>query len=208
MTAPTFAYTSSLNPYPYEITTANPGSRINAPMIDATGNMWIGSEDQLNEVTSSGSYPYGNGAPNYNTSFTQIYGGSAGLWEGGVERFSAMDGDGKIVVDAASGNFGFVSVYYPNAPSDGLSGTQGGADVYLNPCYVASGTTTCATNNDGGSLIVNASRGSAVDASGAIWASLSSGDNMIQLLGPGAPNWSQASYIPKVLQTNSSRRPY
>jgi hypothetical protein len=49
---------------------------------------------------------------------------------------------------------------------------------------------------------VNAARGSAIDASGAIWASFSSGLNVVQILGPGAPSWSQTSWIPKALAPN------
>lgn len=204
LTAPDFSFTGTSNP---QIINGGAGSHTNSPMMDVTGNMWVGSEDELNEVQSFGSET--GGAINYATAMTLIYGGSSTPWDGGVERYSVMDGDGKILADAASGNFGYVVVYYPNAPSDGKGGAGlGGANVYLNPCFVASATTTCAETSEGSSQIVNASRGTAVDASGAIWSTLSSGKNVIQMLGPGAPSWSQTSYIPKVFQTNTSGRPY
>ncbi|MGD0346740.1 MAG: hypothetical protein ABSA85_08290 [Terracidiphilus sp.] len=204
LTAPLFATAGSGNGNP-ELVYAGTGSHSNAPMIDVTGDMWIGSEDELTEVPSSGTPPFGNGATNYATSGTVEYGP---IWDGGVERFDAMDGDGKIVVEAASGNFGFVTVYYPNATYDG-AGAAGnmGANVYLNPCAVQSGS-TCTLNPDGGSVIVNASRGAAIDDTGAIWATLSSGKNVIQVLGPGAPSWGYVPYIPKAFLTNTSGRPY
>jgi hypothetical protein len=204
LTAPSFSFTGTANP---AIINGGAGSHTNSPMMDIGGNMWVGSEDELNEVMSFGSET--SGATNYDTAMTLIYGGTSTPWDGGVERYSVMDGDGKILADAASGNFGYVVVYYPNAPSDGKGGTGlGGANVYLNPCFVASATTVCAETSEGSSQIVNASRGSAVDATGAIWTTLSSGKNVIQVLGPGAPSWSQTSYIPLAFQTNTSGRPY
>jgi len=206
LSAPAFAYTATSNPSIY---LGGGGAHSWDPMIDGSGNVWIGSETELNEVPSSASEA--GGAPNYSSSYTLIYGPT---WEGGVERNATMDGDGKILIDAASGNFGYVSVYYPNAPSDSAAGAGlGGADTYLNPCYIATSTTVCAETSEGSSQIVNASRGVAVDASGATWFSLSSGLNVIQLLGPGAPSWSQRSWVPKALAPNltgasTSLRPF
>ena len=207
LTAPNFSFSSTTNP---ALIPGGIGSNLksSSPNLDASGNLWISSEDQLNEVLSGGSET--GGATNYATSMTPVYGGSgSAAWESTDTRYSSMDGDAKIVVDAAAGGIGYLSVYYPNATSDGQGGTGlGGANVYLNPCYVASSTTTCALNASGGSIIMNASRQSAVDASGAIWATFSSGGQFIQVLGPGAPLWPQASYIPEALLTNTSRRPY
>jgi hypothetical protein len=206
LTAPVFgAYSGSLSD-PETIVTLG-ATRINAPMIDSSGNMWIGDQDELNEVTG----PAGTQAAGYATSVDVVYGSTAAIWDGGVERYSFMDGDNKVVVEAASGGFGFVTVYYPDAPPDSYAtadSSPSGANTYLNPCYTAPSATTCSLDSDGGSLIMNASRMATVDASGAIWASLSSGGNYIQVLGPGAPTWPQASYVPLALQTNTSRRPY
>jgi hypothetical protein len=201
-------WTSTANPAPYP---GGNGSHSNAPMMDSLGNMWVGSENELNEVTCSSPCTENTGATNYATDTTLVYGNaSAGAWEGGVERYSTIDGDNKIVVDAASGGFGFVSVYYPNATYDGNGNnvTDVGANIYLNPCYVASGATACALNGDSGSLIVNATRMSTVDATGSIWVTASSGVNFLQVIGPGAPSWPQKSYRPKALLTNTSLRPY
>jgi hypothetical protein len=199
LTAPSFTYSSTTNPG--LIYTATPNHE-NTPMMDAGGNMWISTDAWVYEVASNGLET--GGATNYNSSATAIYGTA----DGEVGRFAIMDGDAKIIWDAAAGNQGFVSLYYPNATYDGQANAGSvGANVYLNPCFVSSGT-TCGLVSDGGSVIVNASRGTAVDASGAIWATLSSGLNAVQILGPGAPTWSQASYIPLVFQTNLSGRPY
>jgi len=209
LTAPDFSYAATANP---EIIAGGGGSNLTsmAPQIDASGNVWIGAELELNEITSSGTET--GGAQSYAQSMTLTYGSNP--WDSHDGRNLAMDGDGKIVVDGAAGNQGYVSVYYPNAPSDGQGGTGlGGANVYLNPCFIATATTVCAEVSDGGSLIVNAARSSVIDASGAIWTSLSSGKNVIQLFGPGAPTWSQSSYIPKALAPNltntaTTLRPY
>jgi hypothetical protein len=216
LTAPNFSFSTNSNPAIYQ---GGVGSHSNSPMIDGSGNMWLGSEDELNQIASSGAETVGNfdsnPTGNYAGSFTLEYGGPSGSgnWETGDERFSAMDGDGKIIVNAAAGSQGYVSVYYPNAVSDGQGGTgEGGANVYLNPCSVQSGT-TCTLVGDGGSIIMNAARMSAVDASGAIWATLSSGKNVVQIIGPGAPTWSQRSWVPAVLAPNlgggtTSLRPF
>jgi hypothetical protein len=204
LSAPSFSFSSTSNP---EIIQGGAGANLksSSPMIDGSGNMWITSEDELNEVPSSGSET--GGAALYNTSMTLTYGGSgtsSGAWDSTDERYAVMDGNGKIIVDGAAGSEGYLSVYYPNAPSDGFGGSgEGGANVYLNPCFTATATTVCAlTSSDKTSQIVNAARGSAIDASGAIWASFSSGLNVVQILGPGAPSWSQTSWIPKALAPN------
>jgi hypothetical protein len=209
LTAPDFSYSGGAS-NPLTIaggTGANLKSM--SPMLDAGGNLWIPGEDELNYIPSSGLET--GGAQNYATSMTLVYGGASGsgAWESTDGRYAAMDGDGKIVVSGADGGFGYVSVYYPNAPSDGAGGTGlGGANTYLNPCFPTGTPLVCAANSGGSSQIMNASRMSAIDASGAIWATLSSGSNMVQILGPGAPTWSQLSYKPLALQTNTSERPY
>ena len=207
LTSPAFAYTTTSNPALY---LGGGGAHTWAPMIDGSGNAWIGSESELNEVPSSGSET--GGATNYNSSYTLIYGPT---WEAGVERDSIMDGDNKIVVAAASTGAGYISVYYPNAPSDNNAGAGlGGADVYLNPCYVAPSTTTCSTLAGGQSSVTNVDRNRAsVDASGAIWVSLNTGANVLQIFGPAAPSWSQTSWIPEALAPNllgnsTSLRPF
>jgi hypothetical protein len=212
LTAPNFSYTSTSNPALYE--PLGGGAHSWAPVIDGSGNAWIFSETELNEITSGGSET--GGAINYNTSGTLVYGPT---WEAGVTRNAFQDGDGKFVVVAASTGAGYISVYYPNAPSDGQAGAgEGGANVYLNPCYVAPATTTCAALAGGQSTIVNVPRGLAVDASGAIWSGFTDGTgpgtgDLIQVLGPGAPTWSQHSWIPKALAPNltggtTSLRPF
>jgi hypothetical protein len=198
LTAPNFTYSSTSNPVLY-LDPSGSGSHSWDPMIDGSGNAWFGSEDILTEIPSSG--PEIGGATNYAGSGTIVYGP---IWEGGVERNALLDGDGKFIVAAASGGAGYISVYYPNAPSDGQAGAGlGGADVYLNPCWVASGN-TCSALVGGQSGITNTTRGIAVDATGAIWSSYQLGvnTNLTQILGPGAPAWSQVSWIPKALAPN------
>jgi hypothetical protein len=198
LTAPNFTYTSSSNPALYE--PLGGGSHSWSPVIDGSGNAWIFSETELNEIASSGSET--GGAINYSQSGTLVYGPT---WEAGVTRNAVRDGDGKFVVVAAATGAGYISVYYPNAPSDGDAGTgEGGANVYLNPCYVASGTTTCAALAGGQSTTVNVPRGVTMDASGAIWSGYAAASDLIQVLGPGAPVWSQVSWIPKALAPNLS----
>ena len=156
LTAPSFTFTGTSNP---EIILGGAGSHTNSPMMDINGNMWVGSEDELNQVTCFSPCTEDGGAANYATAMTLQYGGSSAPWDGGVERYSFMDGDGKIIVDAASGNFGYVTVYYPGAPSDGKGGASlGGANIHLNPCFIASNTTVCAETSEGSSQIVNAAR--------------------------------------------------
>jgi len=207
LTAPAFGYTSTPNPQLY---LGGGGSHSWAPLIDGSGNAWVGSETELNEVPSTGSETGGAGL--YNASYTLIYGPT---WEAGVERNDIEDGDGKFIVAAASGGAGYISVYYPNAPTDNDAGAgEGGADVYLNPCYVATGT-TCDALAGGQAEGTNTIRGIAIDATGAIWASNQEGTatNLIQVLGPGAPSWGQRSWIPAALAPNlagnaTSLRPF
>ena len=155
-------------------------------------------------VVSTGSDA--GGATKYASSYTLEYGPT---WEGGVEGNAAMDGDGKIIVAAPNTGFGFVSVYYPNAPSDGYGGTgEGGANVYLNPCSGYSWN--CSLTSEGSSAIVNGASAVTVDDTGAIWASFPAGSNLIQILGPGAPTWGQVSWQPEALKTNpnTTLRPF
>jgi hypothetical protein len=199
-------------------TTGNPvlldggfGSNSFGAVIDSSGNVWLGSEDELNEVASHGSEA--GGAQNYAQGFSLIYGcASSGCWQAGVERNLGIDGDNNIIVDATSGGQGYLSIYYPNATYDNNGSTGNtGAVIYFNPCFVATGTTCSlqASASGGESTIVNAPRGIVVDTSGAIWSTMGSGGNAIQLLGPGAPSWGQTSYIPKINGTNTgSGRPY
>jgi hypothetical protein len=189
------------NPVFYPGGTATPGNGI---MVDPGGNLWYSAQNDLLQIPSGGTET--GGGQNYG-SVTVEYGP---IYEAGVERNAAMDGDGKIVIDATSTGAGYLSVYYPNAPSDGFFAnnppTTGntGADVYLNPCYVASSTTTCAALAGGQSTIVNNPRSTTIDDSGAIWVPTQSAGFMIQVIGPGAPTWGQKSFAPKALAPNLS----
>ena len=212
LTSPTFASAGggSGNPVYYPYGTATPG---NGVMLDPGGNLWYSAQNDLLQVASSGTET--GGGQNYAGSATIEYGP---IYEAGVQRNAAMDGDGKIIVDATSTGSGYLSVYYPNAPSDGfftVSSTtaDNGADVYLNPCYVAPSTTVCQLQTGGESTIVNNPRSTTVDAAGAIWSAFQSSGYVLQVLGPGAPTWSQKSYIPKALAPNlagntTTLRPY
>jgi hypothetical protein len=201
LTAPNFTYTTTSNPALYE--PLGTGSHSWSPIIDGSGNAWFFSEDELNEVASTGTET--GGAVNYNTSGTLVYGP---IWDAGVVRNAVEDGDGKFIVTAASTGAGYISVYYPNAPSDGFAGTgEGGANIYLNPCFLAPAQTTCAPLAGGQSATVNVIRGVTMDATGAIWSAYAPGTagfagGVIQVLGPGAPVWSQHSWIPKALAPN------
>jgi hypothetical protein len=207
LTSPTFTNTAgngSGNPVYFKGGTATPG---NGVMLDPAGNLWYSAQDNLLEVASSG--VESGGAQNY-TGPTSVYGPT---YESGVQRNAAMDGDGKIVIDATSTGAGYLSVYYPNAPSDGYFTGDTGADVYINPCYIVTFTSVCQTQTGGESTIVNNPRSTTIDASGAIWVPTQSAGFMIQVLGPGAPTWSQKSYIPKALAPNlipatTTLRPY
>jgi hypothetical protein len=211
LTSPAFtnAGSGSGNPIYFPGGTATPG---NGVMLDPGGNLWFSAQNDLLEIPSGGAET--GGGQNYG-SLTIEYGP---IYEAGVERNAAMDGDGKIIVDATSTGAGYLSVYYPNAPADGYftaSSTTGdtGADVYLNPCYIAVATTTCAALAGGESTIVNNPRSTTIDGTGAIWAATQSAGFVIQVLGPGAPTWSQKSYIPKALAPNltsntTTLRPY
>ena len=203
LTSPAFAYTATANP---AVLLGGTGSHSWAPMVDGSGNVWVGSESELNEVVGTCGSPVCSetgGATNYDTAFTLAYGTG---WEAGVERDSIMDGDGKIVVAAASTGAGYISVYYPNAPSDNNAGAGvGGADVYLNPCYVASATTTCAALAGGQSAVTNVDRNRAsVDASGAIWL-LSNTSAMCFRYLARRTNLEPDSYIPHALAPNLQR---
>jgi hypothetical protein len=211
LTSPTFntAGGGSGNPVYYPGGTATPG---NGVMIDPAGDLWFSAQDDMLSIPSGGAET--GGGQNYG-SLTIEYGPT---YEAGVERNAAMDGDGKIVIDATSTGAGYLAVYYPNAPSDGYftaSSTVGdtGADVYINPCYIASGATICTALAGGQSILSNNPRSTTIDASGAIWVPEQSSGYLIQVLGPGAPTWSQKSYIPKALAPNltgktTTLRPY
>ena len=199
LTSPAFtnAGSGSGNPVYYPGGDATPG---NGTMIDPSGNFWFSAQDDLLEIPSSGDVT--DAGQNYG-SLTAVYGP---IYEAGVQRNAAMDGDGKIIIDATSTGSGYLSVFYPNAPWDGDGGTTvtAGADVYLNPCYVAPATTTCAAQTGGESTIVNNPRSTTIDATGSIWSAFQSAGYVLQVLGPGAPTWSQKSYIPKALAPNLS----
>ena len=206
LTSPTFATAGggSGNPVFYPKGTATPG---NGVMLDPSGNLWYSAQNDLLSVPSSGTET--GGGQNYGSA-TIEYGP---IYEAGVERNAAMDGDGKIIIDATSTGNGYLSVYYPNAPSDGYFTGDTGADVYINPCYVAPATTVCQVQGGGESTIVNNPRSTTIDASGAIWAPTQSAGFVIQVIGPGAPTWSQKSFIPKALFPNltgqtTTLRPY
>ncbi len=211
LTSPKFTNTGSGNgnPIDYPGGDATPG---NATMIDPGGNLWFSAQDDMLSIPSTGAES--GGGQNYGT-LTIEYGPT---YEAGVQRNAAMDGDGKIVIDATSTGAGYVSVYYPNAPSDGYftaSSTVGdtGADVYINPCYVAAAKTVCNLQSGGESTMSNNPRSTLIDASGAIWVPEQSSGFLIQVLGPGAPTWSQKSYLPKALAPNllgntTTLRPY
>jgi hypothetical protein len=175
-------------------------------MLDGAGNFWYSAQDDLMQVPSGGTEA--NGGLNYAPSGTPTieYGP---VYDAGVTRNAAIDGDGKIILDATSTGAGYLSVYYPNAPADGyftVSSTVGdtGADVYLNPCYIAAAATTCSALAGGQSTIVNNPRSTTIDSTGAIWVPEQSSGFVVQVLGPGAPTWSQKSYIPKALAPNLS----
>jgi len=215
LTAPSFNYTTSTNPITYN---AGAGSNSFDAIVDPSGNVWLFSEDELNENVSTG--PETGGATDYSGSFMLQYGGPSGSgnWEAGVVRNALEDGDGKFLVAATSTGAGYISLYYPSAPSDGDAGTGlGGADVYMNPCYVASGS-TCSTLVGGQTTTTNVPRGIAIDSTGTIWATYAPNTaglagGVIQLFGPGAPTWSQRSWFPAALAPNlagnaTSLRPF
>jgi hypothetical protein len=77
LTAPNFSFTGTSNP---AVILGGAGSHTNSPMLDIGGNMWIGSEDELNEVTCFSPCTEGMGATNYNTSMTLVYGGASTPW--------------------------------------------------------------------------------------------------------------------------------
>jgi len=209
LTSPSFNTAGSGNGNPVNFVggTPTPG---NDPLIDPSGNLWYSAQNEMMQVPSFGGEA--NGAQNYIGPPVAMYGP---IYEAGVERNAAMDGDGKIIIDATSTGSGYLSVFYPNAPWDGNGGTTktAGADVYLNPCYIAPSTTVCQLQTGGESTIVNNPRSTTVDATGAIWADFQSSSFVLQILGPGAPAWGQKSYIPKALAPNlngntTSLRPF
>jgi hypothetical protein len=209
LTSPVFTNTGAGNGNPVYFPggDATPG---NDPMIDPSGNFWFSAQDDLIEIPSAGAES--GGGQNYG-SLTAAYGP---IYEAGVERNGAMDGDGKIIVDATSTGSGYLSVFFPNAPPDSLAVTDSqtqGADVYINPCYIAAAATTCSALVGGQSILVNNPRSTTIDATGAIWAATQSAGYVVQVLGPGAPTWNQKSYIPKALAPNltgqtTTLRPY
>jgi hypothetical protein len=206
LTSPAFTNTGSGNGNPVFYPKGN-GTPGNGVMLDPSGNLWFSAQNDLLEIASSGAET--GGGQNYGSAAI-VYGPT---YEGGVERNAAMDGDGKIIIDATSTGNGYLSVYYPNAPSDGYFTGDTGADVYINPCYVAPATTVCQLQTSGQSTIVNNPRSTTIDAAGAIWAPTQSAGYLIQVLGPGAPTWSLKGYIPKALAPNLTNtttplRPY
>jgi hypothetical protein len=202
LTSPSFATTGITNPVYKPGGDATPG---NDPLIDPSGNLWFSAQDDMLEVPSTGGEV---GAQNYG-SLTIEYGP---IYEAGVERNGAMDGDGNLIINATSTGAGYLSIYYPNVLPDGLftaSSTVGdtGADVYVNPCFIksiATQTPTCAALAGGQSPLVNNPRATVIDATGAIWTNFQSSGYILQLLGPGAPTWSQKSWEPAALAPNKS----
>jgi hypothetical protein len=190
---------------------ASPG---NAPLIDPSGNLWVSAQDNMYSIPSGGTEA--SGGLNYGK-ITIEYGP---VYEAGVDRNGAMDGDGNIIMDATSTGQGYLSIYYPNAPDDGqftvVAGATGdtGADTYINPCYIAPSTYFCQLEPAGGqSTIVNNPRSSTVDSTGAIWAPTQSSGFVVQVIGPGAPTWPIKAFFPLALAPNlagnaTSLRPF
>jgi hypothetical protein len=212
LTSPAFAYTAGTNPATLpDPDTSN--SHVNAPMMDVFGNMWVADQNQIFEVTG----PAGTDGGGYAGSLDSVYGsnsGGTGITFSGVNRYDFMDGDGKIDGASANGGTGDLTVFYPNAPCDSVctaDSDSSGYNAFLNPCYVATGT-TCETNpsNTGQSGAVNTIRGVATDASGALWVAVEEGPNALQVLGIGAPTWPAQNYKPVVYLANASGsgRPY
>jgi len=148
------------------------GSRgTEGPMIDTSGNVWFSTDNTFYEV------PHGT------TTATQIL--AATTWDAGVIRYATMDGNNKVVFAAAGTNptYGYLSIWYPTGPT----AVSANAEVF--PCNVGA-LTSCGNYY----AAVYVMRGAAVDSTGSIWGAAEYGANVVQLLGPGAPTWSQANY--------------
>jgi hypothetical protein len=148
------------------------------PMIDTLGNVWIASDQNLYEIAGgTTSVPAGSATLPTATLTTA---------DGGVIRYAKMDGNNNIFFGAANGTApgGYLSLYY----TVNTAGSAANANILLNPCNVGAAT-TCGTN-----ALAFVVRGVAVDSSGSVWATAVSSDSVLQVLGPGGPSWSQASY--------------
>ena len=223
LTSPSFTYSTNTNPVYIEDPDGD--TEVNSPMMDIKGNMWVVDQDQIFEVASSGAEnvsAFNNNPPtgNYASSLNSVYGTGTGpvspmeVTFGGVNRYAFMDGDGKIYGANASTGTGYLTAFFPTAPCDTVctnDGDSAGYNAFLNPCYVATGT-TCEVNanNSGQSGAVDVPRGAAVDASGALWVAVEESPAVLQVLGIAAPTWPQANYIPVAFAANAggSGRPY
>jgi hypothetical protein len=178
-------YTSAPTP----ITGVNSGdTHMSTLLIDSVGNTWVPDQDYLYEVTLNG-FPAA-------TAITGVD------WFGGVERQAAMDGDNKIAVAAANGGGGYIGLFYPTGVGAGTP-PGGSAFAVFGPCNVTTGT-TCGT----GVALDDAGRGVAVDDTGSIWFTFTSGSptTVLQVIGPGAPTWGQASL--GAVGNGTTERPY
>jgi len=136
-------------------------------LMDGSGNVWDSTDKGLYEV------------PATTYSATNV----VNSLDGAVVRNDAIDGDGKVILVAAGSGAGYLSFFYPSGP------TASSANVQVNPCDVGAAT-ACGNAY----ALVNVGRGVTVDSTGSVWASFSTGQNVLQVLGIGAPSWSQANY--------------
>jgi hypothetical protein len=163
------------------------------PMIDSAGNAWLADQNYLYEV------PY--------ATFPVVAAATGANWFGGVVRQTAIDGDNKIAVAGANGSapYGYMGMWYPTG------GTKTSYAVF-SPCASVNVTgstatpitTTCGT----GAAYDAAARSVTIDDTGSLWYSFTSSSphNILQVLGPGAPTWGQASL--GMVATGTTDRPY
>jgi hypothetical protein len=181
------------------ILTQEAGDSYNAvPMIDVFGNAWLPTSHSLWEATLAG--------------FPTTVNLAATPWFGGVVRQTWMDGDSKFAMAGANGSapYGYIGMYYPGgtgtakAPSLGVFSPC--ASVNVSGSTVTPITTTCGT----GVAFDAAARGVVIDDTGSIWFTFTSGSphNILQVIGPGAPTWGQASFGASQDASGTTERPY
>lgn len=151
--------------------------------LDASGNIWSGSTDNVSEFTptfTSGEVTAFGTATNTTSAASKPYPGEVD--GGGVFWYGSYTSSGDVYYQLTPASPQYSSTTPTHNTSDFL------------PCYAPAGASACSsTVASGDPRVVQ------VDSAGALWiaAQQSSSDNqgfIVQLFGPATPTWPQLSY--------------
>lgn len=182
-TSPSTPNTPTYNTNPGYLSATLPSSSDGGIALDASGNVWAGSSDNVSEytpTTSSGVVTAFGSPANTTTAASKPYPGEVD--GGGVYWYGSYTSSGDI--------------YFQLTPASPLysSSTASHNTNDIQPCYLPAGASTCSSTIASGDPRVLQ-----VDSSGALWdaSEQSSSFNqgfVVQVLGIASPTWPQMSY--------------